>query len=326
MKPVARQLFSVIREKDGVHFELDRCYVADSKTSVGDVNLVSHAHFDHLHRGNGEVICSDETFRLAEARTGDDIQRTEDHDVELIPSGHIIGSRASLFGGEERYLYTGDVSLRDRAYIEGFSPPDADILVVESTYGIPAYRLPEQEELEKRILDWMEDAEGPLFLFGYSLGKAQKIQYLVQQNTERRIVAHGAVKKMNDAVEEATDLSFRAEPYDSDVELGRDSVFIGPPKAARQDWVDERVERTGGSKAGFSGWAVHSDDSDRFDRYFPFSDHCGFDDLVELVRTVDPDRVYTMHGFDEAFASHLSREFGYSARPLKKNQSSLEDF
>jgi len=35
------------------------------------------------------------------------------------------------------------------------------------------------------------------------------------------------------------------------------------------------------------------------------SDHCGFDDLVKLVKQVDPEKVYTTHGFDEEFASYL---------------------
>jgi len=55
-----------------------------------------------------------------------------------------MGSRAALI--ENEVLYTGDVSIQDRAYMKGFQPVKADKLIVESTYGIPAYRLPNQEK------------------------------------------------------------------------------------------------------------------------------------------------------------------------------------
>ncbi|MDY6778473.1 MAG: MBL fold metallo-hydrolase RNA specificity domain-containing protein, partial [Candidatus Nanohaloarchaea archaeon] len=61
-------------------------------------------------------------------------------------------------------------------------------------------------------------------------------------------------------------------------------------------------------------------------RAFPLSDHCDFDDLIELVKQVDPDQVYTHHGFDEAFASHLRAEEGFQAQALQRNQSTLRDF
>ncbi|MFB6217365.1 MAG: hypothetical protein ABEJ72_10460, partial [Candidatus Aenigmatarchaeota archaeon] len=46
-------LFLMIREKDGIHFEVgDRKFVADSRSAAGDVNIVSHAHMDHVHRSD----------------------------------------------------------------------------------------------------------------------------------------------------------------------------------------------------------------------------------------------------------------------------------
>lgn len=322
----------MIKEKDGIHFEFDKKMVADSRNSSGDINLVSHAHFDHLHMNeSSKVICSDITSNLAEARTGKEIQSvSETERVSLVNSGHILGSSAAIIENNgEKVLYTGDFSTRDRAYLEGFEPVDADKLVIESTYGIPAYNFPDQKELEKQIIDWIRDTDKPLFLFGYSLGKAQKIQHLVRKATDRPLIAHGSVKKMNDAVENLTNLDFGAKPYGENKDLMQDNgVFIGPTSFAKTDSLNKLVDKVGGVKAGFSGWAADGSYQYRggYDKTFAFSDHSGFDELIETVKQVDPEEVYTTHGFDEALASYLSRELGYNARALKKNQSSLTDF
>lgn len=320
----------MIREKDGIHVDREKLYVADSRSSAGDVNIVSHAHFDHLHLDENRVVCSEETATLAEARTGNDISHVEGTEkVRLIPSGHIVGSRAALIEGDERVLYTGDFATDDRAYLQGFDAVEADVLVIESTYGVPNYRFPDQKEVEKRIEDWIFSNDRPLFLFGYSLGKAQKIQTIVQEATDRPVVAHGAVEKMNAAVEQVTGQGFRAESYTEKKDVLKDNgIFVGPTRSAKSDSMNNFIEKVDGLKAGFSGWA--SSDAYKYrggyDETFVLSDHADFDGLVETVKEVDPEKVYTTHGFDEAFAAHLSKELGFNAKALKENQTSLTDF
>lgn len=318
-----------ITEKDGIHIHGEKKVVADSRNSKGDINFVSHAHFDHMHRSDTKVVASELTAKLAEARSDETVQRTESENLELIPSGHILGSSSALIKGEEDVLYTGDVSLRDRVYLDGFKPVSADILVVESTYGIPAYRFPEQQVIENRIKDFIRDEDSPLILFGYSLGKAQKIQKLVEEATERPVLAHESVKKMNDVVEEATDMNFSAIPYGENKELMEENgILIAPSRSSQSNLVEKLVGKTGAVKAGFSGWAATESFKYRggYDETFQLSDHCDFDGLVELVEKVDPEKVYVQHGFDEEFASYLKKEKGFNARALKKNQSSLTDF
>lgn len=320
----------MISEKDGIHIDAGEKFVADSRKALGDVNIASHAHMDHAFQGDGKVVASELTGKLLEARLGRELELCEHPDVKLIDSGHILGSSAALIeSGGKRILYTGDVSTRDRAYIEGFEPVEADILITESTYGIPAYSLPPQERIEENIKAWIEDTQSP-YLFAYSLGKAQKIQYLVQQVTDRPIIAHGAVMKMNKVVEEHTELSFNARPYGENKDLLRngEGIFIGPTRFAKSDALEELVKVSNGVKAGFSGWGMTERYKYRggYDKVFPFSDHCGFDDLVDMVRAVDPEEVYTHHGFDSEFAAYLKREEGINARALKENQASLTDF
>ena len=87
------------------------------------------------------------------------------------------------------------------------------------------------------------------------------------------------------------------------------------------------VGESGAVTAGFSGGAI--DDSFRFrgdfDVTFRLSDHCDFTELLELVETVDPERVYTQHGFAETLATALTTR-GFDATALKQNQTSLRQF
>ncbi len=315
--------------------------VADARSAAGTVNVVSHAHADHTFRATPEtVVCSPETAAIAKARTGSGFEYAERAPgIELVPAGHVVGSRAAIIDLADategslsgHYCYTGDFSIRDRCYLEGFDPHavDADALIMETTYGLPKYRLSAQDELEAAISDWLcNNDDRPLFLFGYSLGRSQKLQWLAGEATSgREILVSESIRDVNRAIEAATDLQFPGERYDSLRRL-TDEIVVLPSNQARADWVETAVEREDGLKAGFSGWAV--DDSFRYrggyDVTFPLTDHCDFDELLETVRAIDPEIVYTTHGFDEAFADVLATEHGYRAQPLKRNQTTLEEF
>ncbi|SDQ59776.1 MBL fold metallo-hydrolase [Natronobacterium texcoconense] len=336
-----------VRHRDGIHFDCGERgrIVADARSAVGTINVVSHAHADHTFRAAPEtVVCSPETAAIAEARTGNGFEFVDAvPGVELVPAGHVVGSRAAIIdaehgdGSRRRFCYTGDFSTRDRCYLEGFDPEvlegDIDILVMETTYGRPEYRFPEQADLEAEIRDWLADNDDrPLFLFGYSLGRAQKLQWLAreairEQGGDREILVSESIDAVNRAIETATDLAFPGEPYDSLRGL-TDEIVVLPSNQARSDWIETAVDREDALKAGFSGWAV--DDSflyrGGYDATFPLTDHCDYDELLETVQAIDPGTVYTHHGFAEEFADGLATEHGYRARPLKRDQRTLEEF
>ncbi len=53
------------------------------------------------------------------------------------------------------------------------------------------------------------------------------------------------------------------------------------------------------------------------------SDHCDFNELVDMVVQSGAEQVYTIHGFVEEFAESL-KKIGITAQPLVEN--SLDDF
>ncbi|WP_254863680.1 mRNA cleavage and polyadenylation specificity factor-like protein [Halovivax gelatinilyticus] len=338
-----------VTHRDGIHFDVGRLVVADARSAAGDVNVVSHAHADHTFSSSPEtVVCSTETAAIATARTGVDFDFVESAPgIDLVPAGHVVGSRAAIIeaGDGTRYCYTGDFSTRDRAYLDGFDPSaiEADVLVMETTYGHPRYRFPPQAELDTAIREWIrEHDDRPLFLFGYSLGRAQKVQWLAREAADRDVLVTSTIDDVNRAIASATDLEFSGRPTDPDELRERagvsaerstrdpltDEIVVLPSNQSRRGWVDEIAESTGALKAGFSGWAV--DDSYRYrggyDVTFPLTDHCDFDELIATVEAIDPDLVYTHHGYDEAFADVLATEYGYDSQPLKRNQTTLGDF
>ncbi|MEZ3115154.1 mRNA 3'-end processing factor [Halobaculum sp. MBLA0147] len=318
--------------RDGVEIALSdgTRVVADAATPDGDVAVYSHAHGDHLYDDSpGEAVCSPTTAALAGVRRDDPVAAVSHPRVELVDAGHVAGSRAVVVEDPDgtTYCYTGDVSTRDRLSLDGFEPPDADVLVVEATYGTPEYVFPPQAELERRIVDFLEDTtDRPVLLFGYALGRAQELQLLAER-AGRSVVVSEAIADLSAVIASHHDVSFPGTRYDDLDDLGPGDAAVLPSGVAGSDWVDRLCDRTDALAVGFSGWAV--DDSflyrGGYDETFVLSDHCDFRELCDVVAAVDPERVYTTHGFTDELAAHLTSE-GYDARSLVADQHTLADF
>jgi Cft2 family RNA processing exonuclease len=290
--------------------------------------VVSHAHSDHIaaHR---EVILTDATARLMRARLGG--QRVEHvlpfgerrefagpdaaFRVTLLPAGHILGSAMALIEAEgESLLYTGDFKLRPGLVAPVCTPCAADVLVMETTFGRPAYRFPPAEQVRRDLIEFCRTALGegatPVLL-AYSLGKSQEVLAALA-DTGWAIALHEAVWKLT-KIHEACGCQFPIhERLRPDTPPGR--VLICPPQMARSaPWAAIGPTCT----AIVSGWAIEPGCRFRYgvDAAFPLSDHADFPDLLAFVEGVEPRRVFTLHGFATDFAATL-RERGMDARAL----------
>ncbi|PYL88780.1 MAG: DNA ligase, partial [Verrucomicrobia bacterium] len=173
-----------------------------------DFAFVSHAHSDHIapHR---EIIVSERTASLMRARLPGKRHEIilpfgQEKDVRgmpvtLFPAGHIFGS-AQLFLRTENdsLLYTGDFKLRQGQSAEATEWTAANTLIMETTYGLPRYRMPPTEEVIVQIVAFCRDAiennEVPVLL-GYSLGKAQEILCALA-GADLTPMLHGSVYQM----------------------------------------------------------------------------------------------------------------------------------
>lgn len=324
-----------VRHTDGIEIELatGETVVADASAPDGDIALVSHAHGDHLYDDPpSEVIWSSLTADLAAVRRPDDPlpATTTDDRITLVDAGHIPGSRAALIEDTDRtYLYTGDMSPRARHALAGFDPPEADVLIMEATYGEPDYVFPPRGDVVEEFHDWLADnADRPVIVFGYSLGRAQEIQLLLGESDRERIFVTEAIEKLNAPIAAALDLPFPVERYTRETTLGAGDALVLPSQTNRLSFVDAIVEETGALQAALSGWAVDSSFkfAGGYDRTFALSDHCDFEELLWVVEQVDPDIVYTTHGSTDTLATEIRSRLGYEAQSLKQNQTSLSDF
>ncbi|WP_459193858.1 mRNA 3'-end processing factor [Halosimplex sp. J119] len=321
-----------VRLRDGIEitFTGGERFVCDG-SGAADATLVSHAHGDH-HANAPAIVASDLTAALIAARRENADPTAVDHPaVECFPAGHVAGSRAMRLTDPDtgrRYLYTGDCSTRDRFHLDGFDPIDADVLILETTYGTPEYRLPPTEESVGAIQSWLaETIDRPVLLFGYALGRAQKLQRILADSPRERVFVTDSIADVSDVIEAHREVTFPGERYGADVNLGPGDALVcsGSP---RSPWVQSLVESNGAVTAGFSGWALDSSFVYRrgYDEGFVLSDHCDFEELCAVVEAVDPEQVYTQHGFADEFAAHVTSELGYPAQSLKANQATLGDF
>ena len=75
--------------------------------------------------------------------------------LKLTPAGHILGSAMAWVERTRptrtSLLYTGDFKLREGGSSEVCRPLKADVLVMETTYGLPRYIFPPSKKVMEDI-------------------------------------------------------------------------------------------------------------------------------------------------------------------------------
>ena len=288
-----------------------------------ELSFVSHAHSDHIAR-HDRSIATPATLRLMEHRLGKlkgALAAPYRHGfwlgklwLELLPAGHILGSAQLRVVREDgvRVVYTGDLNLVPSLTAEPAELAECDVLVIESTFGLPRYRFPPKQQTLEEIARW---AEGCLaraltpVLLGYPLGKSQEaIKYLCAAGF--RICAHGSICDLADIYAELGRPVGALRRFDGHIADGEVGIF--PPHFARGRRLGARSER-----AVLTGWALDPGVHRRYgaDLAFPLSDHADFDGLVSYAKATGASQVITCHGFAEELAAALLAE-GLDARAV----------
>jgi putative mRNA 3-end processing factor len=294
--------------------------------------FVSHAHIDHLHKRGMEkknrtqVLASKETALIAQARGYKIADPAEQYDgFQLVDTGHILGSRGLLVG--EDIYYTGDMSMRERAFMKPEKVPHAKTLIIESTFGRPEYIFPPMSEIiheTNKIISEMYNLGIPVILMGYTLGKAQLLTKLFGHWDP---IIHDSVAKINSiyselGVELESVITHSQAQEQGLLAKNRPWVMIAPLMSSRRAFVKEMKNRYGAVTIGFTGWAIGS-----YYRYMmgldyviPLSDHCDYKELVAAVKQCSPEKVYTFHGFSEEFAESLLR-MGFDSETIGRGKN-----
>ena len=317
--------------KNGILYKKNTTQVyLDPKNVVLDgINFVSHAHSDHLPSNNGgKILTSMETNEIANIR-GFKMENYVDEleNFSLIDSGHILGSKGLLF---EDVFYTGDICTRKRGFLQAADIPKCKTLITECTFGLPEFVFPKIDEIKSRVNEIISElySKGkPVILLGYQLGKAQTLSSLFGH--WKPLYYHDSVKKMNDLHNKLgvglEDGIGHTEAEQNGLLDKKPWIMIAPMMSQKNQFIKHMKEKYGAITIGFSGWAK----SPRFvfgrraDYSIPLSDHCDFNELIELVKKTEAEKVYTIHGFVDEFASHLNK-LGIDAQPLR--EQSLDDY
>jgi hypothetical protein len=296
--------------------------------------FISHAHSDHIAR-HEYTLCTPETAALLRHRLGDrpmlPLPYREPIDwgglrLTTFPAGHCLGSAMLLAeDDEESLLYTGDFKLEESATAERAELPTADILVIESTYGNPEYRLPPREEVLDELVALVRDTlaqEAVPVIQAYALGKGQEVTRLLT-DAKIPVLQHRAIFAVSKVYEACGVRLGEYGRLSGKPAVGR--AVVVPPGAA---WGTALDQIAGGSAKGgrppalrtvsiaVTGWAVGRGAKCRLgvDHALPLSDHADYDELFEAVARVSPRTIYCTHG-PESFVERL-RDAGFDAYPL----------
>lgn len=278
--------------------------------------VVSHAHSDHTAR-HQSFLATAPTIDCMRVRMGDavanrgialDYGQVYQHGavrIQLFPAGHVLGSamvRVEAPSGESM-LYTGDFKTRPGLAAEAIEIPQADTLIMESTFGRAEFVFPPVEVVQQQIHDFCADAlaadEVPVLL-AYSLGKAQEVLKLLQPG-DFSLMAHQTIRALNPVYDKHGIALPATRPLDF---LNMAGCVVVMPPAVRRHLPTGRHRL-----AMISGWGMQANSQYRYrtDAVLPLSDHADYAELLEFVDAVGPRKVFTMHGSTAALAAALRR-------------------
>jgi Cft2 family RNA processing exonuclease len=287
-----------------------------------EFGFISHAHADHIAPHN-RILCTPATARFLGLRLKNPSCHTlvysealqyEDYSIELHPAGHILGSaQIKISNDNTSLLYTGDFRLEKSRTVEPFSYCKADIVIMETTYGIPQYKVPPREEVEVQLVDscrnLLRENRVPV-VFAYSLGKGQEALKVLTDAGLRVAVDYSMIRFVS--IYQEFGINF--QPFEKFRRSAfKNRVLLLPPAYRYYRYLKSIP---GVFTFFLSGWGLGPNAERRFgvDKVIPMSDHADYEQLLKFVDNVKPEIVYCTHGM-KSFVDTLKTE-GFNAYEL----------
>lgn len=272
--------------------------------------LITHAHSDHARPGHRAYLCAAESVGVLRVRLGRKAAitglpygattRINQVAVSFHPAGHLLGSaQIRIEHRGEVWVVSGDYKTQPDPTCSAFQPLRCHTFITESTFALPIYRWPDPATVFAEINDWWQcnQREGRIsVLFGYSLGKAQRLLAGVDAGLGP-ILVHHAVRDFLPAYETAgvslpPTQAFTKENLQT---AGPQALIVAPPAATESTWL----QSLGEVSAGFaSGWMLIRSMRwrRRADRGFTLSDHADWPGLLTAIEATGAERVLVTHG------------------------------
>lgn len=286
--------------------------------------IISHGHSDHSRAGHQRYITHHRNIPIIRHRLGQiNVSGKEWGESFVIngvkfslhPAGHIVGSsqiRVEYKG--EVWVFSGDYKTESDGLASPFEAVKCHTFITECTFGLPAFKWTPQKEVFDEINRWWSNNKEQgmtSVLFGYSLGKAQRLLKHLDP-TIGKIYTHAAVENLNEVIRSVVSLP---ETIRITKETNRDEIkgqlVLAPPSAHGSPWLRKMVPFV---TASASGWMTFRGARRRraIDKGFVLSDHCDWKGLLTSIEATGAERVICTHGYSDIFSRYL-REKGYEA-------------
>ncbi|SDS27700.1 ligase-associated DNA damage response exonuclease [Gramella sp. MAR_2010_147] len=290
-----------------------------------DKAIISHGHADHSRWGHKKYITHHSNVPIIKHRLGDivvsGVEWNENFTINgvkfsLHPAGHIIGSsqiRVEYKG--EVWVFTGDYKTENDGVAVPYEPVQCDTFITECTFGLPAFKWTPQKEVFNDINNWWQqnqDDGRTSVLFGYSLGKAQRLLKHLDSSIGK-IYTHGAIENMTEVLRAQIDFPETTKiTRETKKEEIKGNIVLAPGSAHGTTWIKKMVPYV---TASASGWMTFRGARRRraIDKGFVLSDHCDWQGLLTSIKETGCEKVICTHGYTDIFSRFL-REKGYDAR------------
>lgn len=313
----------LIFNEKGIYCEKAQVYLDPWKPV--DCAIISHGHADHSYFGHKKYITHHTNVPIIKHRLGDITVSGRNYNETFVinnvkfslhPAGHIIGSsQIRVEHRGEVWVFSGDYKLEDDGISVPFEPVKCHSFITECTFGLPAFKWTPQADVFRDINNWWatnKEANQTSILFGYSLGKAQRLLKYLDTDIGK-IYTHGAIENMTEVIRPMIDFpeTTRITRETTNKEL-LGNIVLAPPSSHGSTWIRKMVPFV---TASASGWMAFRGARRRraVDRGFVMSDHCDWQELLTAVEATGAEKIICTHGYTEIFSKYL-RTQGLDAR------------
>ncbi len=316
---------------------LGKHLACDGFDSFRPLRIVTHAHADHLIglqqslRKCEKVLMTPATKDLIDIMKGplflmmgkvetlryDESLFYRDERVTFHFCNHILGATQVLVEDAEktRILYTGDFKLEETPVIE------ADILIIEATYGCPSRTRPFDKEVKEVLVSLVEEGlqQGVVYVFGYH-GKTQEVMQILRK---------AKIKEPFVAPEKVFHVSKVCEKHGmrlgklllSTGDEGKKLLESNSPCVAFYHMGSRNKKGQNAFRICVSGWEFQDVCRRIGEKEYvvALSDHSDFEGLLEYVRLCRPREVITDNyrmGDAKTLAREIWRRLKIPAKPL----------
>ena len=319
--------------------QLGKYFACDAFDEKMPLRVVTHAHADHMMglrqslRTCEKVLMTKATKDLIDVLRSPlflmggfvetlDYGKTLQHEEEWITffrADHILGAAQVLVEDAEgtRIVFTGDFRIDETPVL------DADVLVMEATYGSPLCKRSYGENVRDLLVSLVEEGlkQGTVYVFGYH-GKLQEVMQILHK---------AGVKAPFVVPEKVFHVSKICERHG--MRLGRLMLSVekeakelleeNAPCIAFYHMGSKRRVGQGHFRVYVSGWEFNSPCREVADKEYvvALSDHSDFNGLIEYVRRSKPKLVITDNyrvGHARTLVKEIRKRFGISALALPK--------